>query len=288
MARWRRPALPSRLNRSAHLVKTVKEVVVRSFLFRYGGMAKGTRSMKVQSQKVPMGRILRRTSRKRRSMAFAVHTGFRSSGVGYRKRAARSSRGHSTAFGQVPVGEAACGAHGGDVRSVHDVMEVAFGVLSVGPPEFVGDIPDPVSPAASALPSLWSHSLHRAILRQEQWGTTMRFQEFVDDQVFSPVLIADALHTTKSEIAGTLGLGRDAFSRTSRIRARKTQTRLRQMLEILNRVEAGTGSPLAAYAWFRAEPLPGFGGATPNLLLREGKADHVHAYLDRVMAGGYA
>ena len=116
----------------------------------------------------------------------------------------------------------------------------------------------------------------------------MRFQEFIDDQVFSPVLIANALRTTRSEIAGTLGLGRDAFSRASRIRARKTQVRLRQMLEILNRVEAETGSPLAAYAWFRAEPLPGFGGATPNLLLREGKADHVHAYLDRVMAGGYA
>ena len=116
----------------------------------------------------------------------------------------------------------------------------------------------------------------------------MRFQEFVDDQLFSPMLIAAALRTTKTEIVGTLGLGRDAFSRTSRIRTRKTQTCLRQMLEILNRVESGTGSPLAAYAGFRAEPLPGFGGATPNLLLREGKADHVHAYLDRVMAGDYA
>ena len=119
-------------------------------------------------------------------------------------------------------------------------------------------------------------------------GAAMIFQEFVDDQVFSPALVADALRTTRSEIADTLGLGRDAFSRASRIRARKTQTRLRQMLEILNRVEAETGSTLAAYAWFRAEPLPGFGGATPDLLLREGKADHVHAYLDRIMAGGYA
>ena len=116
----------------------------------------------------------------------------------------------------------------------------------------------------------------------------MKFQEFVDDQVFSPVLIADALCTTRSEIAGTLGLGRDALSRTSRIRAHKTQTRLRQMLEILDRVEAETGSRLDAYAWFRDKQLPGFDGATPNLLLREGKADHVHAYLDRVMAGGYA
>ena len=116
----------------------------------------------------------------------------------------------------------------------------------------------------------------------------MQFQQFVDDQVFSPALVADALRTTKSEIAGTLGLGKDAFTRASRIRARKTQVRLRQMLEILNRVEAVTGSPLAAYAWFRAEPLPGFGGATPDALVREGRADHVHAYLERIMAGGYA
>ena len=116
----------------------------------------------------------------------------------------------------------------------------------------------------------------------------MRFEEFVDDQIFSPALIADALRTTKSEIAATLGLGKDAFARASRIRARKTQTRLRQMLEILHRVEAATGSPLAAYAWFRAEPLPGFGGATPDRLLREGRAGEVHAYLDRIAAGGYA
>ena len=116
----------------------------------------------------------------------------------------------------------------------------------------------------------------------------MQFQKFMDDQVFSPALIAAALRTTKSEIAGTLGLGKDAFSRTSRVRARKTQVRLRQMMELLNRVEAATGSPLAAYAWFRGEPLPGFGGATPDLLVREGKAADVHAYLDRSMAGGYA
>ena len=116
----------------------------------------------------------------------------------------------------------------------------------------------------------------------------MRFKEFVEDQVFSPTLIADELRTTKSEVARTLGLGKDAFTRASRVRARKTQARLRQMLEILNRVEAATGSPLAAYAWFRAEPLRGFGGATPDLLVREGRADQVHAYPDRVMAGGYA
>ena len=112
--------------------------------------------------------------------------------------------------------------------------------------------------------------------------------EVVEDQVFSPDHVAKALRTTKAEIAATLGLGQDAFSRPSRIRATKTQTRLRQMLEILNRVAPQAGGDLAAYAWFRSEPLPGFGGMTPDQLVRDGRADHVHAYLNRIMAGGYA
>ena len=116
----------------------------------------------------------------------------------------------------------------------------------------------------------------------------MQLNKLVEDQVFSPGLIADELRTTRREIAGTLGLGKDAFTRTSRIRARKSQVRLRQMVEILNRIEPEMDSPIAAYAWFRSARLPGFGGATPDLLLREGKGEHVHAYLDRVAAGGYA
>ncbi len=116
----------------------------------------------------------------------------------------------------------------------------------------------------------------------------MRFPELIADQVLSPALIAAELRTTRAEIASTLGLEHDALSRASGITTRKSQARLRQMLKILHRVEAETGSPLAAYAWFRSEPLPGFGGATADLLLREGRTEHVHAYLDRLAAGGYA
>ena len=60
------------------------------------------------------------------------------------------------------------------------------------------------------------------------------------------------------------------------------------MLEILKRVKTQTGSLWSAYVWFRSEPMAGFGGMTPSQLVREGKASHVHAYLDRIMAGGYA
>ena len=116
----------------------------------------------------------------------------------------------------------------------------------------------------------------------------MQLQELLQDNAFSPTLVADQLRTSKAEIARTLGLGKDAFTRPARIRARKSQTRLRQMLEIMNRVEAETGSPLAAYAWFRSAPLASFGGATPDQLVRRGRGDDMHAYLDRVAAGGYA
>ena len=84
----------------------------------------------------------------------------------------------------------------------------------------------------------------------------MQLQAFVQDDVFSPALVANELRTSKAEIARTLGLGKDAFTRAGRVRARKTQTRLRQMLEVLNRVEAETGSSLAAYAWFVARVFP--------------------------------
>lgn len=117
----------------------------------------------------------------------------------------------------------------------------------------------------------------------------MQLRRFAVEGVgFCPGIVACELRTTKAEIACTIGLATDALSRASRVRAAKTQMRLRQMLEILCRVEDEVGSDLVAYAWFRSEPLPGLGGMRPCQLVREGKADMVHAYLDDVLAGGYA
>lgn len=117
----------------------------------------------------------------------------------------------------------------------------------------------------------------------------MQVNKLMQDQVFSPALIATELRTTRRELAGTLGLGKDAFhGHPEDARARRSQTRQRQLVEILNRVEPRVHSPIAAYAWFRSARLPGFAGATPALLVRDGKSEHVHAYLDRVALGGYA
>jgi len=116
----------------------------------------------------------------------------------------------------------------------------------------------------------------------------MQFDTYIDERLFSPGKIADALRTSKAEISDTLGLASDALTRRQRVTAVKTQTRLREMLEILNRVEPMTGSVLGAYAWFRSEALPGFGGRTSDQLVRAGQARRVHYYLDQIMAGGFA
>lgn len=116
----------------------------------------------------------------------------------------------------------------------------------------------------------------------------MVLQEMIEDGAYSPTLIARELRTRKSELAETLGLKQEVLSREKRIRSTKTQMLLRQMLEILYRVEKRTGSILVAYAWYRSERLVGFGDATAERLVREGKASYVRAYLDHIEDGGYA
>ena len=116
----------------------------------------------------------------------------------------------------------------------------------------------------------------------------MNFCDFIEDGIFSPTLISEALQTTKSEMASTLGLGQSALSRTERWRAKKTQTRLRHILEILSAATDFTDSLIASYAWYRSKPIIGFGAHTASSLVREGHADYVLDHFERIRAGGYA
>ena len=103
-----------------------------------------------------------------------------------------------------------------------------------------------------------------------------------------PRKIAEAFRTTSEEVASTAGLGKDAVQRKDRVRSDKTQRRLREMVEIINKVEPRFGSALMAYAWYRSEPLPGFSGQTAMQLVRSGRADDVLDYIDAVDAGIHA
>lgn len=100
--------------------------------------------------------------------------------------------------------------------------------------------------------------------------------------------LATRLKISKLELAAALGVSRDAVSKTARANAQKTQTRLRDMVEIINRVLPWAGSELAAFAWYRSQPLPSFGDKTAEDLVSEGRGEAVKTYLSRIAEGGYA
>jgi hypothetical protein len=60
------------------------------------------------------------------------------------------------------------------------------------------------------------------------------------------------------------------------------------MVKIIDRVCAWAGSPEQALAWYRSRALPSFGDQTAEALVREGRAETVKRYLDRIAVDGYA
>lgn len=100
--------------------------------------------------------------------------------------------------------------------------------------------------------------------------------------------LAKVLHITQYDLADVTGLSRDSVSKTARCKTRSTQTRLRDTVEIINRVAEWSGGVGRAFAWFRSQPLPSFGDKTAEDLVKEGRADAVKAYLARLADGGYA
>ena len=111
---------------------------------------------------------------------------------------------------------------------------------------------------------------------------------FTADGLVATDRLSETLRITKTELAAAAGLSRDAVSKTPRLRARATQTRLREMVEIITRVLPWAGSVQQAFAWYRAQPLPSFGDRTAEDLVKEGRAEAVRRHLARIAAGGYA
>jgi hypothetical protein len=100
--------------------------------------------------------------------------------------------------------------------------------------------------------------------------------------------LSDLLHITRAELAVVLGLSRDSVSKSTRVRSPATQARLRDLVEIINRVRGWAGSPQQAFAWYRSQPLTSFGDQTAEALVKEGRAEAVKRHLDRIAVGGYA
>ena len=113
-------------------------------------------------------------------------------------------------------------------------------------------------------------------------------QVISDDGLVTSNALASVLHITKHDLAEVTGLSRDAVSKTARLRSKATQARLRDTVEIINRVTNWSGSVGRAFAWFRSQPIPSFGDKTAEDLVKEGRAKAVKDYLSRISDGGYA
>ena len=106
--------------------------------------------------------------------------------------------------------------------------------------------------------------------------------------VLAPDRVAEAFSLTKFQLADILGVSRETLYKPSRANAPKTQARMREMLEIISFIEDWAGGKLQALAWYRAHPIPAFGGRTAESLVKDGHASWVREHLDRIALGGFA
>ncbi len=98
----------------------------------------------------------------------------------------------------------------------------------------------------------------------------------------------ELLRVSKTELAFSVGLSREAISKSARVKAPATQARLRETAEILNRILPWCGSVPQAFSWFRSQPIPAFGGQTSEDLVRGGRIADLRDYLAGLSAGGFA
>jgi hypothetical protein len=112
---------------------------------------------------------------------------------------------------------------------------------------------------------------------------------FLDDAgVVRVDRVSGSFRLSKGQLAETVGLRRETLYKNARLRAAKTQSRLREMLEIISRISDWAGGTAQAMAWYRAQPIPAFGNRTAESLVKSGKAAALRDYLDHLALGGFA
>ena len=137
-----------------------------------------------------------------------------------------------------------------------------------------------------------AHAVHRAKPAGERRQTltlSELLRSLLDERGRVPIgRVAEAFGMTLTQLALTLGLSRESLYKVKRAEADKTQTRVREMLEVIVRVMSWAGGQQQAMAWYRAQPIAAFGDRTAESLVKEGKATVVRDYLDFLAQGNFA
>jgi len=100
--------------------------------------------------------------------------------------------------------------------------------------------------------------------------------------------ITEAVGLTRAQLAAAIGLPADAFHAINPGDAVATQVRVLELVEIIGRIESWAGGARSAMAWYRAQPIPAFGGRTAEAMVKAGDATAVWRYLDHIAVGGFA
>jgi hypothetical protein len=100
--------------------------------------------------------------------------------------------------------------------------------------------------------------------------------------------LAEALFVSRDQLAQTAGLATTTLRKKDRSAAPRPQARLREMVEILDRIDAWAGGEAQALAWYRSQPIPALNGRTAEALVQSGDAALVRSYLDHLALGGFA
>ena len=113
--------------------------------------------------------------------------------------------------------------------------------------------------------------------------------KYIDEQgIIDAGRLAAGLLMTREQLATTAGLPATTVSKNDRSLSAKAQVRLREVVEILARIEDWAGGEIQALAWYRAQPIPALDGRTSEALVQGGRAASVRHYLDHLALGGFA
>ena len=100
--------------------------------------------------------------------------------------------------------------------------------------------------------------------------------------------LASGLTMSVGQLAATAGLAATTLAKRDRSKAPRAQARLREMLEILDRIDDWAGGETQALSWYRSQPIPALNGRTAEALVQSGEAAAVRRYLDHLALGGFA
>jgi len=86
------------------------------------------------------------------------------------------------------------------------------------------------------------------------WGLAA---DFIDAEgIVDLGRVADAFRMSRSQMAETAGLAHSTIAKTKRHGTPRSQARMLEILEIINRVKDWAGGEAQAMAWFRSQPIP--------------------------------